>query len=72
MWYLKGYDNFVPYNNKLLSFESLCDCFLFQKFFRKKPVRDLLPTKPALLKVLEPWWIVQIGYVTEDDIRVSS
>jgi len=44
---------------------------LFQKFFRKKPVRDLLPTKPALLKVLEPWWIVQIGYVTEDDIRVS-
>ena len=43
---------------------------LFQKFFRKKPVRDLLPTKPAVLKVLEPWWIVQIGYVTEDDIRV--
>ena len=25
-----------------------------------------------MLKVLEPWWIVQIGYVTEDDIRVSS
>ena len=47
------------------------DGSLFQKFFRKKPVRDLLPTKPALLKVLEPWWIVQIGYVTEDDIRVS-
>ena len=54
-----------------MSFESLYDGFLFQKFFRKKPVRDLLPTKPALLKVLEPWWIVQIGYVTEDDIRVS-
>lgn len=45
---------------------------LFQKFFRKKPVRDLLPTKPAMLKVLEPWWIVQIGYVTEDDIRVRG
>lgn len=25
-----------------------------------------------MLKVLEPWWVVQIGYVTEDDIRVSK
>ena len=25
-----------------------------------------------MLKVLEPWWVVQIGYVTEDDIRVSE
>ena len=30
-----------------------------------------MPSKPAALKVLEPWWMVQIGYVTEDDIRVS-
>lgn len=54
--------NTIPYSVLALN--------LFQKFFRKKPVRDLLPTKPAVLKVLEPWWIVQIGYVTEDDIRV--
>ncbi|KAJ7375069.1 hypothetical protein OS493_001801 [Desmophyllum pertusum] len=47
-------------------------CRSSKKFFRKKPVRDLLPTKPPLLKVLEPWWIVQIGYVTEDDIRMCS
>lgn len=52
--------------------ELMNQCRSTKKFFRKKPVRDLLPTKPALLKVLEPWWIVQIGYVTEDDIRMCS
>ncbi|XP_078360710.1 protein FAM91A1-like [Oculina patagonica] len=52
--------------------ELMNQCRSSKKFFRKKPVRDLLPTKPAMLKVLEPWWIVQIGYVTEDDIRMCS
>lgn len=52
--------------------ELMNTCRSSKKFFRKKPVRDLLPTKPAVLKVLEPWWIVQIGYVTEDDIRMCS
>ncbi|RMX37295.1 hypothetical protein pdam_00008922 [Pocillopora damicornis] len=52
--------------------ELMNQCRSSKKFFRKKPVRDLLPTKPAVLKVLEPWWIVQIGYVTEDDIRMCS
>ena len=41
-----------------------------QKFFRRKPVRDLLPVKPVSLKVLDPWWTVQVGFVTEDDIKV--
>ncbi|CAH3193292.1 unnamed protein product [Porites evermanni] len=52
--------------------ELMNTCRSSKKFFRKKPVRDLLPTKPAVLKVLEPWWVVQIGYVTEDDIRMCS
>ncbi|XP_068680843.1 protein FAM91A1-like [Montipora foliosa] len=52
--------------------ELMNTCRSSKKFFRKKPVRDLLPTKPAVLKVLEPWWMVQIGYVTEDDIRMCS
>lgn len=52
--------------------ELMNTCRSTKKFFRKKPVRDLLPTKPAVLKVLEPWWMVQIGYVTEDDIRMCS
>ena len=43
---------------------------ILQKFFRRKPVKDLLPLKPVPLKIMEPWWIVHIGYVTEDDIRV--
>ena len=34
-------------------------------------MKDLLPAKPVGLKVLEPWWKIQIGYITEDDIRVG-
>ena len=35
-------------------------------------MKDLLPLKPVPLKIVEPWWIVHIGYVTEDDIRVTG
>ncbi len=27
--------------------------------------------KPVSLKVLDPWWTVQVGFVTEDDIKVK-
>ncbi|KAK3746262.1 hypothetical protein QZH41_016510 [Actinostola sp. cb2023] len=47
-------------------------CRSSKKFFRRKPVKDLLPTKPVALKVLEHWWTVHIGYITEDDIRMCS
>ena len=43
-----------------------------QKFFRKKPVRELLPTQPVETVVIEPWWIVQAGYITEDDVKVGK
>jgi len=43
-----------------------------QKFFRKKPVKDMLPAQPVESIVIEPWWIAQTGYIVEDDIRVST
>ncbi|TSK28196.1 Protein FAM91A1 [Bagarius yarrelli] len=42
-----------------------------QKFFRRKSARDLLPAKPVEISV-EPWWVAQTGYITEDDIRICS
>ena len=49
------------------------DCIFFlQKFFRKKPVRDLLPGKPIEEVSVEPWWKVHVGYITEDDIKVRN
>ncbi len=45
---------------------------LLQKFFRKKPVKELLPVQPVDGVVIEPWWIVQAGYITEDDVKVTS
>ncbi|XP_016105914.1 protein FAM91A1-like [Sinocyclocheilus grahami] len=46
-------------------------CRSSKKFFRRKSARDLLPSKPVDITV-EPWWVVQTGYITEDDIRICS
>uniref|UniRef100_A0A8C9WL64 Family with sequence similarity 91 member A1 n=1 Tax=Scleropages formosus TaxID=113540 RepID=A0A8C9WL64_SCLFO len=46
-------------------------CRSSKKFFRRKTARDLLPAKPVEISV-EPWWVVQTGYITEDDVRVCS
>ncbi|XP_069050921.1 protein FAM91A1 isoform X1 [Lepisosteus oculatus] len=46
-------------------------CRSSKKFFRRKTARDLLPVKPVEISV-EPWWVVQTGYITEDDIRICS
>nr|XP_006000869.1 PREDICTED: protein FAM91A1 isoform X2 [Latimeria chalumnae] len=46
-------------------------CRSSKKFFRRKTARDLLPVKPVEISV-EPWWVVQSGYITEDDIKICS
>ncbi|XP_003968984.1 protein FAM91A1 isoform X1 [Takifugu rubripes] len=46
-------------------------CRSSKKFFRRKTARDLLPAKPVEISV-EPWWVAQAGFITEDDIRICS
>ncbi|KAF0024822.1 hypothetical protein F2P81_023624 [Scophthalmus maximus] len=46
-------------------------CRSSKKFFRRKSARDLLPAKPVEISV-EPWWVAQSGFITEDDIRICS
>ncbi|KAG8005198.1 Protein FAM91A1, partial [Nibea albiflora] len=46
-------------------------CRSSKKFFRRKSARDLLPAKPVEISV-EPWWVAQTGYITEDDIRLAG
>uniref|UniRef100_A0A2R5LL69 Protein FAM91A1 n=1 Tax=Ornithodoros turicata TaxID=34597 RepID=A0A2R5LL69_9ACAR len=45
-----------------------------RRFFsvRRKSIRDLLPAKPVPEISIEPWWMVHVGYVTEDDIRTVT
>jgi len=38
-----------------------------RKFLRRRPPRELLPTKPVDISI-EPWFIVQNGYITEEDV----
>ncbi|KAG8570179.1 hypothetical protein GDO81_011132 [Engystomops pustulosus] len=46
-------------------------CRSSKKFFRRKTARDLLPVKPVDITI-EAWWVVQAGYITEDDIKICS
>ncbi|KFM81468.1 Protein FAM91A1, partial [Stegodyphus mimosarum] len=52
--------------------ELMNQCRSSKKFFgvRRKPIRELLPSKPVVMLVIEPWWVVFVGYVTEDDIKI--
>ncbi|XP_046858487.1 protein FAM91A1-like [Xenia sp. Carnegie-2017] len=52
--------------------ELMNQCRSSRKFFRKRPVGDLLPVKPVTLKFLDPWWTVHVGFVTEDDVKACS
>jgi hypothetical protein len=38
-------------------------------FSRRKPVRIFLPTQPLEVSLIEPWWIVNVGCVTDEDVR---
>lgn len=35
----------------------------------KKPIKELLPTKPVENLFIDFWWTVKPGYITEDDIK---
>ncbi|KAH3848619.1 protein FAM91A1-like [Dreissena polymorpha] len=47
-------------------------CRSSKKFFRRKPPKELLPTKPVETVQIESWWMVNIGFITEDDIKMCS
>lgn len=49
-------------------------CRSSKKFFsmRRKSVRDLLPSKPVSDVPIKPWWVINVGYVTEDDIKMVT
>lgn len=38
----------------------------------RKSYRDLLPTRPVSDLVILPWWDVQVGYITEDDVKLLA
>jgi hypothetical protein len=38
---------------------------------KRKPVRTLLPTQPISI-VIEPWWLINVGCVTDDDVKLLS
>jgi len=41
----------------------------FSTNFFKKSYRDFLPPRPVENITLLPWWVVQVGYITEDDVK---
>ncbi|XP_022089534.1 protein FAM91A1-like isoform X2 [Acanthaster planci] len=68
-----GRNQYIDIMNQCRSSKpSLSRSGSFNKFFRRRPIKDLLPVKPVDSVILEPWWIVQAGYITEDDIKAVS
>lgn len=41
-------------------------------FTRRKPARTFLPTQPLEMTLIEPWWIINVGCVTDDDVRLLN
>lgn len=45
-------------------------CRSGKKLFRRKSVsKNLLPSKPVDIHI-EPWWQIQTGFITDDDVKV--
>jgi len=44
---------------------------LASSLFRKS-YKDLLPTRPVSSLAILPWWVIQVGYVTEEDVKTLS
>ena len=38
----------------------------------RKSYRELLPTRPVSNLIIQPWWVIQVGYVTEEDVKTLS
>eukprot|EP00731_Ephydatia_muelleri_P031554 Em0023g61a len=51
---------------------DLMNQYKAKKFFRRKSIRDLLPTNPVKITEVEPWWVMRAGYITEDDIKICN
>ena len=40
-------------------------------FFRRSG-KELLPVKPVENITILPWWVVQLGFVTEEDMKLNA
>ncbi|XP_048759028.2 protein FAM91A1-like [Ostrea edulis] len=47
-------------------------CRSSKKFFRRKPPKDLLPAQPIEAVTFEHWWMANVGYITEEDVKMCS
>lgn len=43
-----------------------------RRFFRRRPVSMFLPMQPKALTIFEPYWVIHVGLVTEDDVRYCN
>eukprot|EP00111_Clytia_hemisphaerica_P023891 TCONS_00070365-protein len=53
--------------------DMMNQCKSSKRFFRaKRPPKELLPVKPIPQTVIKPWWIINSGYITDDDIKTCT
>ena len=59
-----GRNQYIDLMNRYRSTKSI--------FSRRKPVRTFLPTQPLEMTLIEPWWFINVGCVTDDDVRLLN
>ncbi|XP_063404273.1 protein FAM91A1-like [Mytilus trossulus] len=47
-------------------------CRSSKKFFRKKNPKELLPIQPIDTLLIDHWWTISTGYITEEDIKLCA
>jgi len=53
--------------------EMMNQCKSSKRFFRlKRPLRELLPSKPIHQKNIETWWVAHCGYITDEDVKMCT
>uniref|UniRef100_A0A2I3H388 Protein FAM91A1 n=1 Tax=Nomascus leucogenys TaxID=61853 RepID=A0A2I3H388_NOMLE len=67
----KSYDSLLLGIGRNQYIDLMNQCRSSKKFSRRKTACDLLPIKPVEIAI-EVWWVVQAGYITEDDIKICT
>ena len=64
--YFQGRNQYIDIMNRFRSSNNKTR----RSFTRRKPnIRSLLPTQPIDI-LIEPWWLVNVGCVAEDDVKL--
>ena len=68
---LYSFKYYTYYRNQYIDLMNMSRSSKRFGFFRRSG-KELLPVKPVDTITILPWWIVQLGFVTEEDMKFAD